>query len=220
MRKVYQRSEPRSRLAVAVLSSLGMTALVFALIPFSHRIAAPARVLEIRKASLTDLPPPVEEELPPPPPEAPPDDVPPPPPAEDAPPPIALVADLDIAVGEGGFLPGFAMAQASAAADLDENMDSFDVSDLEQRPEIIAQVAPAYPGELRRARIEGTVTVVFLLTEEGRVDEARVENASRPEFEAPALDAVRRWKFKPGMKDGEPVRTHMRLPIRFRIASS
>ena len=34
----------------------------------------------------------------------------------------------------------------------------------------------------------------------------------------PALEAIRRWRFKPGMKDGEAVKTYMRQPIRFRVA--
>lgn len=33
----------------------------------------------------------------------------------------------------------------------------------------MSQVAPTYPSELRKAKIEGTVTLVFLLTEDGRV---------------------------------------------------
>jgi protein TonB len=69
---------------------------------------------------------------------------------------------------------------------------------------------------LKKAKIEGSVTLVFVLNEEGRVEDARVENSSRPEFEKPALDAIRKWRFRPGMKDGQAVRTYIRQPIRFR----
>jgi TonB family protein len=85
-----------------------------------------------------------------------------------------------------------------AAEDLGAGLDTFDVSEFEKRPgSQVAQVAPVYPAELRKAKIEGTVTVVFLLNEEGRVEDPRVEASSRPEFEKPALDAVRRWRFGP-----------------------
>jgi TonB family protein len=32
---------------------------------------------------------------------------------------------------------------------------------------------------------------------------------------AAAVDAVRRWQFKPGMKDGRPVATQLQVPIVF-----
>ena len=94
-----------------------------------------------------------------------------------------------------------------------------DAGDLEKKPEPTSQVAPAYPADLRKAKIEGVVTLLFLLNEEGRVEDARVENSSRPEFEKPALDAIRKWRFRPGMKDGQAVRTYLRMPMRFRVST-
>jgi protein TonB len=96
---------------------------------------------------------------------------------------------------------------------------AFDVADLEKRPEAVSQIPPAYPAELRKAKIEGLVTLVFVLSEEGRVEDPRVEDSSRPEFEKPALEAIRKWRFRPGMKDGQAVRTYIRLPMRFRISA-
>jgi protein TonB len=221
MRKVFQPSHGNSSMAVSLALAAGLTALIFTVIPFSHVVAKPKRVLELRKTSVADLPPPQEE--PPPPPnqeEAKPDDIAPPAAPDDALPSVPLMADLDVAVGAGGYLPGFVAASGPSTEDMGAGLDTFDVSELEKRPEPIAQVAPVYPSELRKAKIEGTVTLVFLLTEEGRVEDPRVEASSRPEFEKPAVDAVRRWRFKPGIKDGQAVKTHMRLPIRFRFTQS
>lgn len=205
---------------MSMLLAVGITATLFGIIPFSHVIAKPSRTLELRKTSVADLPPPPEEQPPPPEEEAKAEDVAPPTLGDETPPPAPLMADLDVAVGGGGSLPGFVASAAAGAADLGAALDTFDVSELEKRPEVVSQVAPAYPAELRKARIEGTVTLVFLLTEDGRVEDPRVENASRPEFEKPALEAVRRWRFKPGMKNGAAVKTHMRLPMRFRVGAS
>lgn len=222
MRKVYQPSSGAAGWAVSFMIAIGVSGAIFCTIPFLHNAATPKRVLELRKTSATDLPPPQEEEEPPPPPDAESkkDDVAPPTLGEDLAPPAPLMADLDVAEGAGGYLPGFVTSLAGAAAGAEVALDTFDVSDLERRPEVVAQVAPVYPAELRKAKVEGTVTVVFLLTEEGRVEDARVQESSRTEFEKPALDAVRRWRFKPGMKDGAAVKTHMRLPIRFRVTTS
>jgi protein TonB len=221
MRKVYQPPGGSGGVALSVALAVGITATLFGIIPFSHVIAKPSRTLELRKTSVADLPPPPEEQPPPPPEqEAKAEEVAPPTMGDDSPPPAPLMADLDVAVGAGGYLPGFVASAAAGAADMGAALDTFDVSELEKRPEVVAQVAPAYPAELRKAKIEGTVTLVFLLTEDGRVEDPRVENSSRPEFEKPALEAVRRWRFKPGMKDGAAVKTHMRLPMRFRVANS
>lgn len=92
------------------------------------------------------------------------------------------------------------------------------MSELKSAPSRL-QVAPTYPAELRKAKVEGMVTLVFLLSERRWVEDARVETSSRPEFEKPALEAIRKWRFRPGMKDGQPVSTYLRIPMRFRVTS-
>jgi len=131
---------------------------------------------------------------------------------------IPLSADLEVAVGSGGALAGFGEIRALTSAQEIQD-ETFDVTELEKRPEAVSQVAPAYPPELRKAKIEGTVTLVFVLSEEGRVEEPRIENSSRPEFEKPALEAIRKWRFRPGEKDGQAVRTYIRVPMRFRVST-
>ena len=51
------------------------------------------------------------------------------------------------------------------------------MADLEKRPEAISQVPPAYPAELRKAKIEGLVTLMFVLGEDGRVEDPRATTA-------------------------------------------
>lgn len=219
MRKVYHNDVKIARLPVAVIFGVGFTAVLFGFIPFAHRIAKPERSLELRTTSVAELPPPVEEEVATPPPEteSPPEAAPEPQLAETEQ-EIPLTADLEVAAGAGGGLAGFgeirALATGQAATE-----DAFDVADLEKRPEAVSQVAPSYPPELRKARIEGVVTVIFVLDESGRVEDPRVEASSRPEFEKPALEAIRKWRFRPGEKDGQPVRTYIRIPMRFRVST-
>jgi protein TonB len=180
----------------------------------------PSRSVELRKATTADLPPPDEAKEPPPQVEEPKaqEQEQQPQLADTLPQQIPLSADLEVAAGSGGALAGFGEIRSLTAAEAVQQ-DVFDVAELEKRPEAVSQVPPAYPTELRRAKIEGVVMLVFLLNEEGKVEEARVENSSRPEFEKPALDAIRRWRFRPGMKDGQAVKTYVRIPMRFRIAT-
>jgi periplasmic protein TonB len=220
MRRVYHTESSSLAPTIALAIGLGVTAALFCILPFTHIVAKPGHTLELRKASAADLPPPLEEQLHTPPPEAerPPESVAEPQLAE-TPQQIQISADLEVAAGSGGALAGFGeVRNLTAAQPIQE--ETFDVSELEQRPEPLSQAAPVYPPELRKAKIEGAVTLVFVLDETGRVVEPRVENSSRPEFEKPALDAIRKWRFKPGVKAGKPVATYIRIPMRFRVASS
>ncbi len=217
MVKSFQDEKSPAGMALSVLFSVGLTAVLFALLPFAHRIAQPEPRLELRKITGIDVPHPEEEPSASAEPEIlAPSEAPQEPQLADAPQEIPLSADLELAVGSGGLLAGFGEAPVASAAQ-DFAPATFDVGELEQRPEPVSQTPPAYPPELREARIEGVVTLAFLVNEDGHVQDARVENASRPEFEKPALDAVRKWRFRPGMKDGQAVRTYVRQPLRFRV---
>lgn len=220
MRKVYHSEKSSLGFTFSIVFSLAMTGAIFCILPFTHIIAKPGKNLELRKTSAADLPPPPEDDTrtPPPEPEKQQQDTPPEPQLADAPQQIAVSADLEVAMGAGGALAGFGEVRALTAAQAVQD-ETFDVSELEKRPEPISTVAPTYPAELRKLKIEGLVTLIFVLNESGRVEDARVENASRPEFERPALDAIRKWRFSPGVKSGQNVRTYLRQPIRFRVSS-
>jgi periplasmic protein TonB len=218
MRKVYQNEKNSTGFAVALIASIGFTALLFGLIPFAHRITRTERTLELRKASAADLPPPTEDTPPPQVEEQKPPEAAPEPQLTETAQQIPMSADLEVATGTGaGIMTANEIRSLTAAESVKE--DAFDVADLEKRPEPVSQVAPTYPAELRKAKVDGVVSLVFVLDETGRVEDPRVENSSRPEFEKPALEAIRKWRFSPGQKDGKAVRTYIRVPMRFRVTT-
>ena len=219
MRRVYTPPPNNSGPGWPVFGALLLSLVVFLILPLTQMVSSKVqKKLLITKVGTAQLEAPPEAPEPPPPPPPPEEkEEPPPPQLSDAPQPLNLAIDLDIAVGTGGALAG--LAQFGGMESAETKLDTFDVADLEKRPEVVVSVPPQYPADLRKARIEGAVTVVFVLDESGRVQDARVENSTRPEFEQPALDALRRWKFKPGMREGEAVRTYMRLPFRFRVSA-
>ncbi len=220
MRKVYQKDKSSYRLPVATFFGVGITAVLFCALPFSHIVNKSTQTLELRKTGTVDLPPPVEDQAPPLVEEAlKPPDAEPEPSLADAPQQISISADLELAAGSGGALAGFGEIRALTASE-GTQQDAFDVSELEKRPEAMSQVAPVYPAELRKAKVEGSVTLIFILNEEGRVEEPKIESSSRTEFEKPALDAIKKWRFHPGMKDGKAVRSYVRIPMRFRVSGN
>jgi protein TonB len=76
---------------------------------------------------------------------------------------------------------------------------------------------PQYPSEMRRSGVSGVVAVTIIVDETGLVSSCVVAKSSHPDFEEPALAAVKKWKFKPAQKDGAPVKMRVTIPIRFNI---
>jgi TonB family protein len=67
------------------------------------------------------------------------------------------------------------------------------------------QAKPVYPVAAKTMRLTGVVKVEVLVNESGEVTE--VQNTVGPSMlQRAATDAVRRWKFKPFMRDGQPVK--------------
>lgn len=108
-------------------------------------------------------------------------------------------------------------AQTAAAAAGDAATNLFDISQLDSQPVPTARVNPVYPFGLQRAGTEGNVVARLKVNEEGRVVEVVIESSTHREFEKPAMDALYRWRFSKGLKDGKPVSFTMRQPLNFTI---
>jgi TonB family protein len=86
---------------------------------------------------------------------------------------------------------------------------------LERVPRPLFQARPLYPLAMRYLGLGGEVIVEFTVSPLGVVVDARSLQSTARGFEAAAVAAVERWRFKPGVKDHRPVPTSMRVPITF-----
>jgi len=78
---------------------------------------------------------------------------------------------------------------------------------------------PVYPIESRRRHEQGTVRLRVVITVEGRVKDISVARSSGFErLDKAALDAVRKWRFRPGTQAGLPVEAVGTLAIPFQLA--
>ncbi|MBW8782941.1 MAG: energy transducer TonB [Verrucomicrobia bacterium] len=94
----------------------------------------------------------------------------------------------------------------------------FELANLDQVPEHrLPPAKPFYPPELRRASIEGKVTVGFIIDVSGNVRDPYIVSSTNRDFEKPALDCVLRWKFSPGKKNGVAVNSHVTTLISFTL---
>ncbi len=84
--------------------------------------------------------------------------------------------------------------------------------------QLLKSVAPSYPPEAFRSRRQGWVEVQFTITVDGKVTNAKVTNAQPSRmFDQAALEAVRRWTFKPRMVNGKPVEEQATRRIEFKL---
>ncbi len=164
-------------------------------------------------------PPPVAEEKKP---EPPPEEVPPPELTQNAPP--LDLSQLELALNPGlgeGVAGDFAVklpiGEGLGSTKSSSKDDIFSMADLDQIPRVKFQLAPQYPPELKKKKIQGTVYVLFIVDQDGRVRDPKIQKSDNSAFDTPAMNAVKKWRFEPGKVAGRAVQFRMRVPITFAL---
>ncbi|WP_081721988.1 energy transducer TonB [Geminisphaera colitermitum] len=73
-----------------------------------------------------------------------------------------------------------------------------------------------YPPAAIRDGREADVLISCTVSVEGNVKDAVVERSSDSRFDSYALDAARKWYFRPALFQGRPVEFPVKIPMRFR----
>ncbi len=82
--------------------------------------------------------------------------------------------------------------------------------------QLIHRVPPVYPVQAKSLRIEGKVVLDAMVMEDGTVNGLKVVEGP-PVFVPSALDAVKRWRYKPFVLDGKVVKSPMRITVDFKL---
>jgi len=83
-------------------------------------------------------------------------------------------------------------------------------------PEAVQTEPPLFPEEARRAGWSGTIHVRISVDTAGRVTAVAAEDgAGQPAVQRAALEAARRWRFRPARRNGVPVAAEVVVPFRF-----
>jgi len=78
---------------------------------------------------------------------------------------------------------------------------------------------PRYPPQAVRQRQEGEVVLRVLVGVDGDPIQIEIEKSSRSRLlDRAAQDAVRMWKFNPGMRDGKAIQSWVLVPISFKLS--
>jgi periplasmic protein TonB len=86
-------------------------------------------------------------------------------------------------------------------------------------PEIITEVKPAYTSDAMRAKVQGTVLLEAVVRPDGSVSEVRIVRSLDPTFglDNEAVKAARQWRFRPGMRLGQPVPVLITIELMFTL---
>ena len=210
------RSPAVPALGLAVIVSLGLFWLMYEFMGNEGHSADSIEALpsidfvRLRRDSQTET---LQRRKPPPPPE-------PPPPMQrmhiatdsaqsTATPPPMAIPNLGISTSVGGG-PFIGELGGAGAPDMSGLFDG-DIIPLQR-------IAPQYPRDAARARINGWVQLEVLVNADGSVRSAKVlESQPKGLFEANAVAAVLRWRFKPKVVNGTPVAQRGSQRIEFNI---
>jgi len=82
---------------------------------------------------------------------------------------------------------------------------------------LVYDVAPKYPPEAGRGRIEGTVVLMAVIGKDGTVRDVRVESGL-PLLAEAAIEAVKQWRYRPYLLNGDPVEVDSQITINFNLS--
>jgi protein TonB len=93
--------------------------------------------------------------------------------------------------------------------------------DLDVYPQPLNRIEPVYPQTALAGEIGGSVTLLLLIDESGRVTDVSVVDASPPdEFEESALRALAATAYSPAQKNGRAVRSRILVKVDYNPAAS
>jgi protein TonB len=120
-----------------------------------------------------------------------------------------------VAYGSGGNGSGIA-GGGGFGGEAVELVNSQTIAD--RPPKVVMKTAPEYPAEARQKGVSGHVILRLLVGTSGMVESVKVD-ASEPSgfFDQAAMNAVRSWRFEPGLNKGQTVAAWTIQKIKFEL---
>jgi len=145
---------------------------------------------------------------------------------DEAPPPVMAAAGVVGGVpggvpggSMGGVLGSIASAGANVAVPKMAAPQRVRVSSGVQSGLLIRKVQPSYPPLARQARIQGTVVLQAQISKTGDIENLQLVSG-HPMLAPAAIEAVKQWKYKPYLLNGEPVEVETTVQVNFSLAGS
>jgi protein TonB len=142
---------------------------------------------------------------------------------DEAPPPVA--ATTGVVGGVPGGVPGGSMggvmgsilSATPTVAPKIATPQRVRVSSGVSTGMLVRKVPPTYPPLARQARIQGTVILQATISKEGSIENLQLISG-HPMLAPAAIEAVKQWKYKPYLLNGEPVEVETQVQVNFTLA--
>lgn len=95
-------------------------------------------------------------------------------------------------------------------------LQTLNISQGVSRGLLIKKVQPIYPKNALFMRIEGAVELMATISKTGDISQVKVLSGDA-QLSSAASDAVKQWKYKPYLLNGEPVEIQTQVTINFKL---
>ncbi|HZQ92573.1 MAG TPA: TonB family protein [Terriglobales bacterium] len=142
---------------------------------------------------------------------------------EEAPPPVSGVAGVvggvpgGVPGGQMGGVIGGIISSAPVAVPKVATPQRVRVSQGVTTGNLIHDVKPIYPAIAKAARVQGAVVLQAIISKQGTIEGLRVASG-HPMLVQAALDAVKQWRYKPYILNGEPVEVETQITVNFTLS--
>jgi len=143
---------------------------------------------------------------------------------DEAPPPVTSMAGVvggvpgGVPGGQmGGVIGGIVNATSNLPVPKIATPQRIRVSSGVQSGLLIRRVNPTYPPLARQARIQGVVILQAQISKDGNIENLQLISG-HPMLAPAAIEAVRQWKYKPYLLNGEPVEVETQVQVNFTLS--
>jgi protein TonB len=84
---------------------------------------------------------------------------------------------------------------------------------------LIHTVQPVYPAAAKAARVQGTVLLEVVILKDGTMGEITVAESPSSDLSQASLEAVRQWRYRPTLLNGQPIEVLTYVIINFTLSN-
>jgi periplasmic protein TonB len=114
----------------------------------------------------------------------------------------------------GGVMGGLGTAPPIVARAVPKPTGPIKVSSGTMAGSLISRPDPVYPAIAKAAHVQGAVILHAIITKDGTIDKLTVVSGN-PMLLNAATDAVKRWKYKPYLLNGDPTEVDTTITVNF-----